>query len=383
MKWLAVIFAVCIASVASAGELRVYETPYYVLHTDLEPELARQVGLRMTRMAEEYAQRTRDFSGAIRERMPFSLYSRMEDYLAAGGMRGSAGFFNGKELVAVAGRLDAQTWHRVQHEGFHQFARMVIGGQIPAWANEGLADYFGEGLFTGDSFVTGVVPPWRLKRVQHTIQQGRFLSLTDMMQLSLQQWNAELNLANYDQAWSMVHFLAHGENGRYQRAFASFIQQIGRGKSWQEAWQQTFGDAAGFEQRWRTFWTELPENPTADLYVKVNVATWTSYLARAFSQKQTFATFDALIDAANKKQLKSHEEDWLPPSLLAEAIATSDRYMKEGHRFELVTSERLTQLRCTMPDGRRVTGKFSIRNERVGTVNVQIEKPTSRPARVN
>ena len=30
---------------------------------------------------------------------------------------------------------------------------VLIGGNIPIWVNEGMAEYFGEGLFTGDGFV--------------------------------------------------------------------------------------------------------------------------------------------------------------------------------------------------------------------------------------
>ena len=52
--------------------------------------------------------------------------------------------------MAFAGEhITAYTWHTVQHEGFHQFAHAVIGGDIPTWLNEGLAEYFGEALFTG------------------------------------------------------------------------------------------------------------------------------------------------------------------------------------------------------------------------------------------
>jgi hypothetical protein len=361
--------------IARGGELRTYDTRYYTLHTDLAPDQARYVGLRMTCMAEEYAQRTRDFAGAIKQRMPFYLYTNPEDFYATGAPRTSGGYFNGRELVALAGKLDARTWQRVQHEGFHQFARMVIGGSIPIWANEGLADYFGEGLFTGDGFVTGVVPDWRRKRVKAALDANQFLPIIEMMNLSHEQWNADVNVLNYDQAWSMVHFLAHGENGRYQPAFGAFMVQISRGKPWQDAWKQSFGDATGFEQRWRKYWMELPENPTADLYAKSNVEVWTSYLARAVSQKQTFENFDALLDAASKGQLKAHEQDWLPPVLLAEAIEYTHYVMKNGYRYEVTTSERSPQIVCTIPDGRRVIGKFTIRNERVGTVTATIAAP--------
>ena len=59
----------------------------------------------------------------------------------------------------MAQKMDARTWHTVQHEGFHQFAHVVIRGDLPIWVNEGLAEYFGEAVFTGDGFVSGVIPP--------------------------------------------------------------------------------------------------------------------------------------------------------------------------------------------------------------------------------
>src|SRR5262245_7004299 len=114
MKRLAGILVLMLPLLARAADLRTYETRYYTLHTDLDPEQARYVVLRMTCMSEEYAQRTRDFSGAIRQRMPFYLYSDPNDFYATGAPRTSGGFFNGRELVALAGKLDARTWQRVQ-----------------------------------------------------------------------------------------------------------------------------------------------------------------------------------------------------------------------------------------------------------------------------
>ena len=201
------------------AELPRYETRYYILFTDVPTEQANEVALRMTKMAEEYHARTRDFAGEIHTKFPFYLYSHRDDYIANGGMTGTDGFYNGTVLSAVAGeRLTDRTWHAVQHEGFHQFADAVIGGNRPTWIDEGLAEYFGEALFTGDGFVSGVVPPWRLKRLKEEINSGKLKSCDDLMSLSHADWNANITIPNYDQAWSMVHFLAHGDNGKYQRA---------------------------------------------------------------------------------------------------------------------------------------------------------------------
>src|SRR5438874_8794253 len=194
-----------VAAVAWAEpQLQVYEGRYYVIHTDLTGDELREAELRMTKMAEEYRNRTRDFSGTIGHKFPFFLYREPDDYYAAGGMKGSAGYFdpNNDTLMAIAGeKTGSTTWYVIQHEGFHQFARAVIGGELPIWVNEGLADYFGEGVFTGDGFVTGVIPQARLERVREQIQGKQFRSIKEMMLLKQSAWNKELKQSNYDQAW--------------------------------------------------------------------------------------------------------------------------------------------------------------------------------------
>ena len=146
-----------------------YETKYYILYTDIPPQKAQEVALRMSKMAEEYHNRTRDFAGVISTKFPFYLYRRYDDYVAAGGLKGTAGLFNGSALFAVAGeRLDDRTWHVIQHEGFHQFAAAVIGGERPMWLNEGLAEYFGEAFSpatdsSAASFRTGVESGFAMK----------------------------------------------------------------------------------------------------------------------------------------------------------------------------------------------------------------------------
>ncbi|MBV8782403.1 MAG: hypothetical protein JO353_13490, partial [Phycisphaerae bacterium] len=134
-------------------KMPLYETRYYNVFTDLDPERAREACIRMTKMAEEYHARTAGFAGNIAEKLPFYLFKSADEYYAAGGLPKSAGVFNGERLMAMADpRIGKEIWHVVQHEGFHQFVHAVIGGEIPIWVNEGMAEYFGESIFTGDGF---------------------------------------------------------------------------------------------------------------------------------------------------------------------------------------------------------------------------------------
>ena len=138
------------------------ETQFYTIHTDLADLPAREASIRITKMADEYERRTRGFGGRIDQKLPFYLYQNPDDYYAAGGPKGTSGIFDGSRLMAVAGeKLTGLTWQTIQHEGFHQFARTLIQDDLPPWLNEGLAEYFGEAIFTGDGYVVGVIPPWR------------------------------------------------------------------------------------------------------------------------------------------------------------------------------------------------------------------------------
>ena len=376
--------ALCLlAGVAAArgGEMVEYQTPYYVLHTDLPPERAREAAARMTKMAEEYHARTRDFSGTVADRLPFYLYADADEYLDGGGTKGSAGQYDPatRTLMAIApeiptGPMAEIAWAVVQHEGFHQFADAVIGGELPIWLNEGLAEYFSEAVYTGDGYVSGLVPQWRLERVRRRFADGDFMPLERFMSMSHADWNGDLRLAHYDQAWTLVHFLAHGDGGRYQKPFGRFVGLLGRGTGWERAWRDSFGDARGLEARWRAYWTTMPDAPSARGYAEATVAALTSGLARATASGQSFASADDYLAAAADRRVEVSDADWLPPRLLAAASAEASRMAAEdGATFALaVAGPRLPpRIVCTLKGGTTLTGTATVRGKRVASVVVK------------
>lgn len=355
---------------AAQAKLMQYETKYYILHSDLDQNAVREADARISAMAEMYYERTKHFGGKIARKLPFYLFGNAADYYSAGGMPGSAGVFNGERLMAIAApEYSEAVWHVVQHEGFHQFIFAVIGGDIPVWVNEGLAEYFGQALYTGDGFVTGVVPPARLARLQESIGSGRIQSLDKMMRMSYPEWNASLNATNYDQAWAMVHFLAHAESGRYSGPFNSFIQDVSRGMKYEHAWRKSFGvGTREFESKWRKYWIEMPSDATERLYAKAVAATLTGFLARAVSQKQTFETFDAFQSAAQAGQIQQNSKDWLPPGLLLDAINRAPQY----GRWEITKRAGRFHLSLTMRDGTIFDGTFQIAAGRVVADSIKV-----------
>ena len=380
------------------ARLRKYEARYHVIYTDLPRDKAYEAIARVNAMDEEYYKRTKGFGGKIRKKLPFYLYSRHKDYLASLDKKfaNSAGVYTGKELKAVADEKLVgwgQVWRVVQHEGFHQFAHMVISrgkGTLPIWLNEGLAEYFGEAIWTGDNMVAGLIDPgatWRkgdkiftrqgrLQRVQEEIKQGDFMSFAKMIAMTPGQWNAKLIKSNYDQVWSMVHFLVHAKDGKYRKRFQNYLGDVVKGKDSLGAFRKRFGNLRRLQKRYEKWWLGLGENPTAELYDKATVQTLTSFLARAYLRKIRFETAEEFFTLARKGELdidaKRAKKLWLPPALLSQALQNAQRHknwqIKPGRR-------RRPTLRLTRPDGMVLEGSFTLRGRKgIGAVTVKIKK---------
>jgi hypothetical protein len=371
---LLLVVAASAAAQTKPAELRTYETRYYVIHTDLGRDVAREAELRLTRMAEEYRRRTSEFSGEIRKKLPFYLFKTEAAYHAAGGTPNTAGEYNPNThtLMAFAGDdgPNLQTWHAVQHEGFHQFADQVIGKGLPIWANEGLAEYFAESIFTGDTFVPGIVPQWRLERIRATLNSDGFMPLRELLGLSHAEWNQRISVTQYDHVWSLTHFLVHAEGGALQEKFVAFLKAASGGAG--SGFETQIDRIETIEGKWRNYWTSLPNDPTADLYAEATLRTLTSFLARATARRQRFDSFDAFITTARSDGLKATETDWLPPSLLKVAVARVGEIQKTGEKFEVLPdAPRPPTIVYSDGKGVEMVGRFTLKGARVDQVIVE------------
>ncbi len=362
------------------NSMKKLEGQYHTLYHDLSVEESHEAILRMDAMTEEYLQRTRGFSGRLQGKMPLVLFRNKEDYYAAGGMRGSAGAFTGSCLMAVAGpKLTVGTWHTIQHEGFHEFAAAVINPNMPTWVNEGLAEYFGEAVFTGDGFVSGMLPHGRVERVQEAMKQKTFRSVEGMMDLSHGTWNSRLDISNYDQAWSMTQFLAHGDDGKYQNAFGLFMEEISHGWAWQRCWTDAFGSAAGFDAKWQAWWLAQTDEASVPGYARAATQMLASYLARGTSQKQTFAGVNELLSSIRDSKVTWHRDDVLPAGLAGDCDDLCTAITKAGGKFSLQVTgtgpaAKPQGVVCELKDGTKIIATFKLNGARVRSVESRIEK---------
>ncbi|MFW6132611.1 MAG: DUF1570 domain-containing protein [Planctomycetota bacterium] len=384
LAWLALVAAAC-APPAARGEkpaapLRTYPTPRYVIRTDITDEdVIREAAIRMTTMAAEYDRRTRNFGRRVRKRLPFYLFAGQSAYRDAGGVKGSAGLFNGRALLAVADVRSVRTgrlWHTVQHEAWHQYVFTVAGPRVPIWANEGMAEYFGHAIWTGDGYVTGVAPPPKLARLKKLIRADKLLEFTKMLSITPTEWRQGLNQRNYLQAWAMVHFLAHAEDGKYRDAFGAYIAHItDRRMPWRKAYVRSIGGhPRQFRAEFDKWWLAREPDDTGHLYIRATVATLTSFLGRAILAGQSFETAEEFFAAAEAGELEHPEGQWLPPSLLQDVLPLGGKLST----WRLTVPPARIKLVLQRDDGTTFSGTYTARRGKVRDVDVTVTRDASR-----
>lgn len=264
-------------TVPEPAKLRTFRTRHYEVFTDLPDAQARPFAQHMDTVYAEYAKRLKAFPTRDSKLVRLYLYSDIEQYLIGLGRKGfnaantGGVFFRTRDETALAtfvqGNDRRRMIHVLQHEGFHQFAHQRIGDTMPQWANEGLAEYFGQGLIIGRAMQTGLTPASRITRLREAISKGDVFSFEEMLTMTNEQWNARVSSGDrrasvlYDQAWAMAHFLVHADRGRYAGPFEQYLLALGQGKTPEQAFEHAFKtrDFKAFERLWTKYMTEVIE----------------------------------------------------------------------------------------------------------------------------
>lgn len=252
------------------GDFTVVETPHYLLRTEHSAESGQKIASQQEALYGELYRRMKDIKPVGAEaRLDLAVYRTQEAYLRAlgGGAAGSQGaFVPSKHLLAAWGPEDQldRILDVLRHEGTHQFIERFIGPSCPMWLNEGMAVFYENGRVADGRLEVGGVPAGQLGLIQKALADGRAMPIDRMLNLTNREWALNVNTGNADgplqycQAWSMVHFLVCGDNGKDRAAFGQYLYFVSRGKTSREAWTQAFGgDTAAFEKRWREYVLQL------------------------------------------------------------------------------------------------------------------------------
>jgi hypothetical protein len=360
-----------------------YTLDYYNMYSDLDQAGNQEAAIHMKAMAEEYWKRTKSFGGKIRRKLPFYLCSTREDYTKLCGAPGSAGLYryipgsSKGTLYACMGRTGHDPWHVVQHEGWHQFVHMAIGGGISIWVNEGLAEYFGSAQWTGDKLMTGLVISGYYRDVQAMIRDKKIKSIRQVIAPGNDSW-WKSNIPSYRQAWSMCHYLVHSDK-KNQSAFGQYIHAIAKGSKWDVAFIKAFGkDLEGFEKNYHDWWLALKTEPLAAAWAEVNLSTLTSFLARAHTLGMRFDNFEDFFAQAGEGKIiadiKTKLDFWLPPALLEQTVQQAQKY--PVWKLEYAKNKR-PQLTVTLVDGTILTSSYTPKGK--GNFDVTIKTAKGDP----
>jgi Protein of unknown function (DUF1570) len=240
---------------------------FYQLRSDLSPADTRAYGHHLDLLYVEYKRRMGGLEQRTPEVLNVLMFATQQDYIntlreryGINGMGSGGMFFVSPRGAALAfwveGLPRSRVEHVIQHEGFHQFAHSRFGADLPPWANEGVAEFFGESAVVDGAVILGQTSERTLKTLRAAIDESKHIRFRDMITMDLDRWNANVQSGSaalqYMQAWSMVHFLVYGEGGKYQKAFEAYLGHINRGAKNYEAFVRAFGtdDLDSFEARW-------------------------------------------------------------------------------------------------------------------------------------
>lgn len=249
---------------------------FYVLRSDLPLAQTREFAELLDTMNAEYSKRLHMLELRTKPELNVYMFAKRKDYLDTLRTRfgvngeGSGGmFFRSPAGAGLAFYVEdlPRRWlsHVIQHEGFHQVAHSRFGSDLPPWANEGLAEFFGEAVVVDHDVVIGQGSARTIDRLKAALEKDATIPFLEMITMTPAAWNARVQSGSaglqYAQAWSMVHFLVLGDGGKYQAAFERYLKMINAGTPSERAFMDAFGvrDAAGiaeFERAWKRYATD-------------------------------------------------------------------------------------------------------------------------------
>jgi len=299
---------------------------HYTIRSDLDLETTRLYAAHMDTMFVEYSRRL----AALPQRLPHVLnvfmFERRSDYVETLRTQfgidatGSAGMFfvtqRGAGLAFFVEDIPrSRILHVIQHEGFHQFAYSRFGTDLPIWANEGLAEFFGFAVVIGREVVIGQSSPWTLAALREAIEADATIPFIEMITMTTEGWNARVRsrqaALQYQQAWSMVHFLVFGDGGRYREAFERYLRLLNTGMPSEPAFVDAFqtSNLDAFQDRWRSYVLNdaRPGSFVAALERLEFLAEGMLALERAGKRPMTFDQLrDALVETKFVHRIERH-----------------------------------------------------------------------------
>lgn len=245
-----------LARAASADQFTVFDSKHYVVHIDVSHEQALPFADHMDLIFENYKERFKSFHSHHTGKLNLYLLKNSNDYVSFLGKhhingRNSGGmFFRSRSLTGLATFIDGQAqteaFATLQHEGFHQFAWNYIGHNLPTWVNEGIAQFFQDGIVVHGKLRLGYVNAVRLAIVKTAVQQHKFFPVKKLFTISGKQWGHILttdpqdSARLYAEAWDLVFYMVVSDEGRYRKNLVKYLHLVADGTPSEAAHKKAF-----------------------------------------------------------------------------------------------------------------------------------------------
>jgi hypothetical protein len=214
------------------------------------------------------------------------LFATEEAFIAARGEIGvampAAGFYASPGFFAFhGGAPTAEALLGIMlHETFHAYSDRHLhrpGVLLPLWAEEGLAEYFGNSRIEGKRLLPGktlrgsfvathyggayyVASQSRLSadNLRRALRSGDAPSLGEVMRASFPVFYGERRELYYSLSWLLVHFLRHGEEGWAETLFPDLMLYLVEGYDPEASLRAVYGvDEAEMAERFRAYVRKL------------------------------------------------------------------------------------------------------------------------------
>lgn len=180
--------------------------------------------------------------------------------------------FSGKKVklhdeersVAADRNPEEETFHIMNHEGFHQYMYYLMGRDrrvyIPSWLNEGMGDYFFGGTFEKKKgrLVFEIKPNWwRTDTIVKAVQEGKHVPLKEIFRYTRNDYYANPGLC-YAEGWAICHFFLTSPVAKkrgYHTIPRRMLQALQTGGDWEKATDKILGgyDLDRMEKEWKEY----------------------------------------------------------------------------------------------------------------------------------
>ncbi len=227
----------------------------------------------MNSIYREYEKHFSDYELRPHERPVIKIFKERGRYesVAPTSLSGTGGGFvagSNQILAFKENRTREEVLSTLYHEGFHQFLYNRVSRKVPIWLNEGLAEYFAEATWDGDAFIMGQKPVQRIHALQDAARSGTLMPMQKLLSMKEGEWAANVQSGSrlarlqYNQAWSIIHFLLHANDGRYADRLDGYLKSRVRWENPARAFRSNFGrDIRAMQSAWKDYIMELEPDP--------------------------------------------------------------------------------------------------------------------------